>query len=87
MVVNSSSHLWTIRHLSTLHVIASVVSEPDYLAEVIYTVGCRIRVLDAKALGDPGVLGTAEVSLKEAELQPNAGARNTWLPLKVCQHG
>ena len=44
---------------------------------------CRIRVLDAKALGDPGVLGTAEVSLKEAQLQPNAGARNSWLPLKV----
>lgn len=43
----------------------------------------RIRVLDAKALGDPGVLGTAEVSLKEAQLQPNAGARNSWLPLKV----
>ena len=40
-------------------------------------------MLDAKALGDPGVLGTAEVSLKEAQLQPNAGARNSWLPLKV----
>ena len=43
----------------------------------------RIKVLDAKALGDPGVLGTAEISLTDAQLQPNAGPRDMWLPLKV----
>jgi len=43
----------------------------------------RIRILDAKALGDPGLLGTAEVSLADAQLQPNAGPRDMWLPLKV----
>jgi hypothetical protein len=44
----------------------------------------RIRILDAKALGDPGLLGTAEVSLPDAQLQPNAGPRDMWLPLQVC---
>lgn len=46
---------------------------------------CRIRVLDAKALGDPGLLGTVAMSLTEAQLQPNAGPRNSWMPLKVRQ--
>lgn len=45
---------------------------------------CSIRVLDAKALGEPGLLGTSEVSLADAQLQPNAGPRDMWLPLKVC---
>ncbi len=44
----------------------------------------RIRILDAKALGDPGLLGTTEVSLPDAQLQPNAGPRDMWLPLQVC---
>lgn len=43
----------------------------------------RLKVLDAKALGDPGVLGTADISLADAQLQPNAGPRDMWLPLKV----
>lgn len=43
----------------------------------------RLKVLDAKALGDPGVLGTADISLADAQLQPNVGPRDMWLPLKV----
>ena len=43
----------------------------------------RLKVLDAKALGDPGLLGTAAISLADAQLQPNAGPRDMWLPLKV----
>lgn len=43
----------------------------------------RLKVLDAKALGDPGLLGTADISLADAQLQPNAGPRDMWLPLKV----
>ena len=45
---------------------------------------CRLKVLDAKALGDPGVLGTAKVALAMLGLQANAGPRDVWLPLKVC---
>ena len=41
-------------------------------------------MLDAKALGDPGVLGTAKVALAMLGLQANAGPRDVWLPLKVC---
>lgn len=40
-------------------------------------------MLDAKALGDPGVLGTAKVALGMLGLQANAGPRDVWLPLKV----
>ena len=41
-------------------------------------------MLDAKALGDPGVLGIAKVALAMLGLQANAGPRDVWLPLKVC---
>ncbi|KAL3130535.1 hypothetical protein ABBQ38_008347 [Trebouxia sp. C0009 RCD-2024] len=48
---------------------------------------CQLKVLDAKALGDPGVLGTADISLADAQLQPNAGPRDMWLPLKGSPEG
>lgn len=51
--------------------------------ELVSLMMFRLKVLDAKALGDPGVLGTADISLADAQLQPNSGPRDMWLPLKV----
>lgn len=45
--------------------------------------GRSIRVLDARALGDPGFLGEAPVSLAALELSPNSPPLNLWLPLKA----
>ncbi len=45
--------------------------------------GRSIRVLDARALGDPGFLGEAPVSLAALELPPNSPPLNLWLPLKA----
>ncbi|KAK9808686.1 hypothetical protein WJX72_001889 [[Myrmecia] bisecta] len=47
----------------------------------------RLAVLDAKAMGDPGLLGTAKLSLKDLDLQPNGPPRNMWLPLKGSPEG
>ncbi len=43
----------------------------------------RINVLDARALGDPGFLGEARLSLASLALEPNSPPVNLWLPLKV----
>lgn len=43
----------------------------------------RVRVLDARALGDPGFLGEAPLSLASLDLTPNSPPVNLWLPLKV----
>lgn len=40
-------------------------------------------MLDAKALGDPGVLGAARLSLMSLGLLPNSPPLNLWLPLEV----
>lgn len=40
-------------------------------------------MLDARALGDPGFLGEAPVSLAALELPPNSPPLNLWLPLKA----
>lgn len=40
-------------------------------------------MLDAKALGDPGVLGAARLSLMSLRLVPNSPPLNLWLPLEV----
>ena len=44
---------------------------------------CRVSVLDARALGDPGFLGEARVDLASLALEPNSPPLNLWLPLKV----
>jgi hypothetical protein len=43
----------------------------------------RLSVLDARALGDPGMLGSARVKLNELGLKPNEPLQDVWLPLKV----
>lgn len=41
-------------------------------------------MLDARATGDPGLLGTADVHLRDLGLQANQPAEAFWLPLKAC---
>ena len=60
-----------------------MTEQPCMLVSHLTLTLLRLKVLDAKALGDPGVLGTADISLADAQLQPNAGPRDMWLPLKV----
>ena len=43
----------------------------------------RLEVLDARATGDPGLLGTADVHLRDLGLQANQPAEAFWLPLKA----
>ena len=43
-------------------------------------------MLDARATGDPGLLGTMDVDLRDLGLQANQPAEAFWLPLKVLPY-
>lgn len=53
------------------------------LSDSLSTACARVRVLDAQALGEPGLLGYAKLSLSELGLEPNLPPQDIWLPLKV----